>query len=203
MIDPPGHGFRAARLARVPRHRRPWLLSLGAALLSLATIVPTAFAEVGFRERIQETYSFSHDDCGWTVDVEGEFSGDFFVRVGKGEFESAFFGHNKFRWTETHVRESDGATLTLSANVLFQETTATHVGGTLFEFTSIAAGQLIVIRDSEGKVLLMDRGRITETILFDTLGDDTVGGEFIESISIDFAGKYPSFVADYCALFDE
>jgi hypothetical protein len=173
-----------------------------AATLVLATIVPVAFGTVGFRERIHDEYSFSHEDCGWTVNVDGEFNGDFFVRVGKGEFETAFYGHNNFDWTETHVRESDGATIVLSANLLFQETKAAHVEGTIYTFTSVTAGQFIVIRDASGKIIGRDRGNITETLTFDTLGDDTPGGAFIEQVSIRFNGQYPSEFIDYCALFD-
>jgi hypothetical protein len=184
------------------RSRGRRLASFGAALAMLAVLVPSAAATTGFRDRFSDTYSFSHDQCGWTVNGEGVFNGDFFVRIGKGEFEGAFYGHSNFDWTETHVRESDGATITISANVLSQETQATHVEGTVYTFTSINAGQLLVVRDAEGKVLLMDRGNITETILFDTLGDDTPGGEFIDSLSIRFAGQYPSVITDYCALFD-
>ena len=183
-------------------HRRRWLASFVGAMLALAVIVPTAFAQVGFRESVTDEYTFSHDECGWTVDGTGVFNGDFFVRIGKGEFAGAFFGHSNSDFTETHVRATDGATITISANVLFQETKATHVEGTIFTFTAHSAGQLLVVRDADGRKLLTDRGNITETILFDTLGDDTPGGEFIESLDIRFAGKYPSEITDYCALFD-
>ena len=187
----------------IHRRRRPWLVSFVAAALALVVIVPSAFAQIAFRERIHDEYTFSHDECGWTVDVTGEFNGDFFVRVGKGDFAGAFYGHNNFDWTETHVRATDGATITISANALFQETKATHVEGTIYTFTSVSAGQLLVVRDADGRLLLKDRGRITETILFDTLGDDTPGGEFIDLLDVSFAGKFPSETADYCGAFDQ
>ena len=183
-------------------HRRRLLASFLTALFALAVVVPTAFAQVGFRERVTDEYTFSHDECGWTVDVTGVFNGTFAVRIGKGEFAGAFYAHNNFDFTETHVRATDGATITISANAVFIETKATHVEGTIYTFTGHAAGQMLVIRDAEGGLLLRDRGTITETILFDTLGDDTPGGEFIESLEIRFAGKFPSMITDYCALFD-
>ena len=181
---------------------RPRLIGIAAATLAALMIVPVATATTGFRDRFHDEYAFSHDDCGWWVDGTGEVNGDFFVRIGKGDFAGAFYGHNNFDFSETHVRRTDGATITISANTLFQETKATHLEGNVYTFTSVVAGVQLKVAGGDGKTLLMDRGRITETIVFDTLGDDVPGGVFIESIDFRMAGKYPSVVTDYCSLFD-
>lgn len=194
-----GHGPRS--LAR-RGHRARLVVAIGVAALALATIVPVTFGTVGFRDRFHDEFSFSHEDCGWTVNVDVEINGDFFVRIGKGEFETAFFGHNNFDWTETHVRESDGATIVLSANLMFVETKAVHLEDNLYQFTAVTAGQFIVIRDASGTIIGRDRGMIVEDVIFDTLGDDTPGGEYIEQVSIRFNGQYPSEFIDYCSLFD-
>ena len=49
-----------------------------AAAQAMATVV-----EKGFYS--DEPYSFSYDDCGFDVDVEGTSSGHFRIRAGKGK----------------------------------------------------------------------------------------------------------------------
>jgi len=185
--------------------RNEWRTRVGSfciAVAALAIGAPSAFATTAFREHFAGDYAFSHDDCGWTVDVEGSFSGDFWVRVGKGDEESAFFGHQTLGWSETHVRATDGARIVISSQTVFQETKATRIEDNVFEFDSVAAGQQLVVRDASGRLLLMDRGSIRDRILLDTQGDDVPGGIFIEDLGLRFNGQYPSQITDYCSLFD-
>ena len=58
-------------------------------------------------------------------------------------------------------------------------------------FTTIFAGQPILIRDMTGRVVSRDRGVIRETYLFDTLGDDTPGGVYLEQIGLLARGPHP------------
>ena len=178
------------------------VLAFATAVLSLATIVPAAFAQTGLRERYDIEWDFSHDDCGWTVEVTGGSTGTFHARIGKGDFASAFFFHDNYEWQETHVRSTDGATITLGGNGVFQEGRATLIEGTTYAFSSVNAGQLLIVRDSSGEILLRDRGSMKQTLVLDTLGDDVTGGIFIEEISFRLNGQYPSEVTDYCTLFD-
>ena len=182
--------------------RRRLVLAFAAAALSVATIVPAAFAQVGLRERYDIDWSFSHDDCGWTVDVTGGSTGTFHARIGKGDFASAFFFHDNYEWQETHVRSTDGATITLGGNGVFQEGRATLVEGTTYAFSSVNAGQLLVVRDSSGEILLRDRGSMKQTLMLDTLGDDELGGIFVGEISFRLNGQFPSETIDYCTWFD-
>jgi hypothetical protein len=178
---------------------------LGAAaatVIALAAAAPAALATTGFQESFSGDYAFSHEDCGWTVDVEGSFSGEFFVRVGKGDLESAFFGHQTLAWTEVHVRRDTGVTIVISSHTVFQETKATHIEDNVFRFDSVTAGAQLIVRDGSGTLLLMDRGSVHDSLIFDTLGDATPGGIFIEEVDFRLAGKYPSAVTDYCSLFN-
>ena len=50
---------------------------------------------------------------------------------------------------------------------------------------------LFTVTDDAGNVIVRDRGSIRETILFDTLGDDSPDGEAIESVSIRASGQHP------------
>jgi hypothetical protein len=68
---------------------------------------------------------------------------------------------------------------------------AMHVSGT--SFTTIVAGQPILIRDMTGRVVSRDRGVIRETYLFDTLGDDTPGGLYLEQLGLLVSGPHPLF----------
>jgi hypothetical protein len=56
---------------------------------------------------------------------------------------------------------------------------------------TIDAGQPIRIRDMTGRVVSRDRGVIRETYLFDTLGDDTPGGLYLEQLGLRVSGPHP------------
>ena len=137
-------------------------------------------ATVIFKEHYSDDYAFSYDCGGTTIEVTGHDDGVAHIRVGKGDFETAFFAHDNYSYTETHTNP-DGDFLVITGNALFQETRATHVAGTVFTFSSVVSGQPFTVFDSNGKVLVRDRGSIRETILFDTLGDNMPGGTFIDS----------------------
>jgi hypothetical protein len=80
---------------------------------------------------------------------------------------------------------------------LFHDTKATQTSGTIYEFVAIEAGQPFVIADSTGKVVVRDRGVIRTRYLFDTLGDGTPGGVFLEAIDISVHGPHPGFAEDF------
>ena len=175
-------------------------LILGA-LLALAAAVP-----VSARQYSYEAYEWSDSgsyECGtgnW-IDWSAEGSGVLTIRTGTGKDENAFFAHDRFQWHSTDVRRSDGLALHFSGRANFIETKATRVEGSIFEFTAVEAGQPFVVRDDDGNVLVRDRGTIRQTILFDTLGDATPGGIFIEDVSFRANGPHPGFEFDACDYF--
>jgi hypothetical protein len=57
------------------------------------------------------------------------------------------------------------------------------------------------VKDGDGNVLVRDRGSFSESIVFDTLGDDTPGGIFIEQVSFRANGLHPGGDFDYCEYF--
>jgi hypothetical protein len=184
------------------RRSRLWVAITVGAVLALAA-ASTASATMYDRERYGGEGAYSYDDCGFWVDVTFTFSGTAHIRTGKGKDAGAFFAHDNYSFREVHTRRDTGETFILRANGVFQETNATRIEGNVFEFTSINAGQPFVVTDSDGNVLVRDRGVIRETILFDTLGDDTPGGEFIASIAFDVHGPHPGLSFDGCGLFSE
>ena len=147
-----------------------------------------------------DSYSFSYDDCGFDVLVEGTASGHFRIRAGKGEIDSAFFVNDNFSYTETHTNADTGAFITIAGNAVFNEIKATRLEGNIFEFEAVEAGQPFVVYDSDGNLVLRDRGSIHFHALFDTGGDDVPGGEFLEDLGADVHGPHPGFETDFCEI---
>jgi hypothetical protein len=79
---------------------------------------------------------------------------------------------------------------------LFHDIKATHVEGTIYEFVAVEAGQPFAIEDSNGNIVVRDRGVILHTYLFDTLGDGQPGGEFIEETQTTVHGPHPGVDSD-------
>jgi len=173
------------------------------ALVVLAWALP-AEAQVIDRERFEFSFSEDTELCGIAVHQETEVSGREHIRVGKGKTASAFFAHVNYSYTDVFTNPANGRFLVIEGHAVFQETKATRVEGTIFRFTSVEAGQPAVLRDMSGRVVLRDRGVIRVTILFDTLGDATPGGEVLELISERLSGPHPGFDEDvFCAAVED
>jgi hypothetical protein len=182
--------------------RRRLIPAIGAALLALTLAAGPVGATVILRDNYSDDYAFSFDDCGYWIDVSGHAEGIAQIRVGKGDLTTAFFLHDNYSFMETWTRRDTGDFFTLGGNGLFQETKATPVEGTIFEFTSINAGQPFIAWDSDGNVVMRDRGVIRQVIQFDTLGDGVPGGEFIKDVSFSVHGPHPGLEFDVCAMLD-
>src|SRR4051794_40543728 len=196
-------------MARLPlrgttprRVRRTILSAVAAAALALPLAAGPAGATMAVRDHYSDDYGFSFDDCGFWVDAVGHDQGIALIRAGKGDLASAFYLHDNYEFVETWTRRDTGAFITVSGNGVFQETKATRVTGTVFAFTSINAGQPFVVRDSDGDLIMRDRGVIRQVLEFDTLGDDVPGGEFVADVSFSVSGPHPGLAFDPCPLFD-
>ena len=184
-------------MSRPTARRRRVLLALGwAGLVALAAALPAA-ATVIERGHYAGTDAWSYDDCGPEVGVTAEFGGVFRIRAGKGDAESAFFVADNYWYRETHVR-GDGKTAVIEGDGVYNELTAVNVSGSVFEFRTINAGKPFTMSDGEGNVLLRDRGVLEVTFLFDTLGDDTPGGVFVDLVDVSAHGQFPGLEADLC-----
>ena len=172
-----------------------------AAAMSIASVAPvnaTMFQKV-------EPYA-GHENlpidgfCGLDeVQLNVEFSGRVLIREGKGKQDGAFFLHDNFSVLETITNRQNDKFFTVSRDGVFQDIRATRVDGSIFEFVSHEVGQPFVVRDMDGNVVLRDRGAITFTYLFDTLGDDVPGGDFIEELDVRISGPHPGFGPPDCA----
>ena len=187
-----------------PMHSfRRWVGTAGVLAVALLAWALPAHAEVILHEHFADSFSDDPELCGIPVHSEFEFSGVTHLRVGKGDLDSAFFLLLRIQTTETITNPANGKFLVIEGNALQHDVKATPVGGSVFEFTAVEAGQPFVLRDMAGAVLLRDRGVIRTTILFDTLGDDTPGGVTLEEIDVRVAGPHPGFFMDddaFCGL---
>jgi hypothetical protein len=181
--------------------RTAFVSAIGA-VLAMSMVAGPVGATVSPQDRYSDDYVFSFDDCGFWVDGSGHVEGIAQLRIGKGDLTSAFFLHDNSSFAETWTRRDTGDSFTLSGNTVFQETRATHVEGTIYEFTSIVAGQPFVVRDADGTLIMRDRGVIRQVLQFDTLGDDVPGGAFVKEVSFSVSGPHPGLDLDLCTLLD-
>ena len=176
-------------------------LSLAVSAVAVVTALGAGTARATVVERdhyTSEPYSFSHHDCGFTVDVAGTTSGHFRTRAGNAKTDTAFFGLDNYSFTETQTNRTTGKFVTITANAVFNEVRAKRVEGNIFEFWAVEAGQFRMF-DSNGRLVARDRGSILWHILFDTGGDEVPGGEVVEEFPPTLRGKHPGF-ENYCQL---
>ena len=180
--------------------RRPTgaLTVVAALALMIVSAVP-AQATIIDRDRYDVTIppGVGYDDCGYAVSVEGTVRGRYHIREGKGKTDTAFFLKENVSYSEIHTNLETGDFVRIEGRLLFNEVRATHVAGSVFEFTTILAGQPFVVYDSAGELVLRDRGMAQSTVLFDTEGDDAPGGIEIDVQTV-VRGPQPSTDLDFC-----
>lgn len=183
---------------RRPVVRTRTLTAIAIIALLLVAAAP-AGATVIERDRSSFDYADTYDDCGFEVAVEGTLTSQLRIRAGKGDNDGAFFVRDTYSYTETHTNVETGASLTIEGRGVFNEVRATRIDGDVFEFAAIEAGQPFVVSDADGDVVLRDRGVLQYTVVFDTGGDDTPGGDVLD-LSIEARGPHPGMDEDFCDI---
>ena len=181
----------------MPR-RRHWRAAVIAVALFALSAVPASAVLFEKTAPYSDPYSFDIPDCGFPIHVDGVQWGKFHIRQGTGKNETAFFAHDQYAFRETWTNTDTDAYFVISGNGLFNEVKATRISGSVFMFRSVNSGQPFVVQDSNGNVVIRDRGTIQETILFDTGGDAVPGGTFIDLVSDAVHGPHPGFFVDIC-----
>lgn len=171
-------------------------------LLTLALAAP-AQARPLEREHYSGTDSFHFDDCGFVIHDEVVFEGLFMLKAPKDEGAPPRLFNNY----ETHeTLTANGRTLYIDHQGLYKDRSATLVKGTIYQFVAMEVGQPFVMRDSDGNVLLRDRGNLVTTFQVDTKGDsDLSNDEFIAgsfSLLADH-GRHPGFYIDFCQVAED
>jgi hypothetical protein len=176
---------------------RSTISGLVAAALLTALVAAPAQATVRERIRSQPEWSFM-EDCGFPVQVTGSGSELLIIREGKNKDQGAFPVGARFSYGETWTNPETGQWFVIRGHVHFNEVEATHVEGSIFEFRFVEAGQPFVVEDSDGNVVERSRGSVHGSFLFDTLGDDQPGGEWIADLDFRVAGPHPGLDKHPC-----
>ena len=194
-------------MATRARRIRRCVCTAGALALSALALALPAQAEVILHEKFDDSFSDDFEECGMPLHSDFAFHGTTHLRVGTGGLESLFLLHLRIQRTETITNPANGKFFVIEGNVVERDVQATRVEGSVFEVTRLEAGQPFVVRDMNGDVVLRDRGSLWFTVLFDTLGDDIPGGEFVTDFDIvRVNGPHPGFFIDedqFCALVEE
>lgn len=171
------------------------------ALAAIAMTLAAAPTDATVRERfsITEPIAWSYE-CGFPVEVTGSRSDHFTIREGRNRDAGAFPVLHRGRFHETHTNTDTGEWFTIEGRSTFNEVEATRVEGTIFEFHFVDAGQPYVVRDSDGDVVSRNRGSQHVWYLFDTLGDDEPGGEFVADVGDRVNGPHPDLERTICDI---
>jgi hypothetical protein len=185
-----------SHLSRVTR-----LAGAGAVAFALSATGAQAAPPVS----VDAAESGTFDDCGFVIAFDFTTTFSFFNREIPGTGGQAFAKHQVSQFRNVLTNPATGQSLVLRGHEIYLEMTARQLDGNVFEFTSQTVGQPFVIENSDGKVVLRDRGRSTSRFLFDTLGDGQPGGELLEEQVTGVSGPHPSFDAgfDFCAIATE
>ena len=169
----------------------PLSVALGLAMLAL----PAAAANAKPYDSGTYEYQFQGNfhDCGLRLHAEETGHGRYADRTVRGSDGQAFLNHNNYWFHQVITNRDNGKWLVASGHGLFKELAATHISGDIWEFTAHETGQPFALFDSDGKLVLRDRGLIAYRAQFDTLGDGKPGGEPVGDGAVTMiAGPHPS-----------
>jgi YD repeat-containing protein len=169
-----------------------------AALALLATAAPAAAEKPYENFTYAETFEGTFDACGMTIDFVDTSSGHLLTKVVKSSDGQAFLAHNNYRFRTVYTNTATGRSMVWSGRGTFKEVHATHVEGDIWEFTWQDAGQPLKITDLEGNILAFERGRVSGSILFDTLGDGQPGGDLLSESEPVFHGQFETGHLGFC-----
>jgi hypothetical protein len=98
---------------------------------------------------------------------------------------------------------ANGRFFTNWGNAIIRDVSATHISGSIFEFTTVESGRPFNISDSSGRDVVRDRGAIRQTYTLDTEGDHVPSGISLDLISERVSGPHPGFFMsedEFCAV---
>ena len=166
-------------------------------LLAMALAASVQAAPIEY-EHYSGTDSFDFVDCGFVIHDEVVFEGVFMLKAPGADGAPPRLFDN-YHAIETLT--ANGRTATIEHQGLYKDLHVTMVEGTIYQFVAMESGRPFTVLDSDGNVLIRDRGVLVTTFQVDTKGDsDLENDEFIEgswSLLKD-AGSHPGFYIDFC-----
>lgn len=173
------------------RATRKLVAVAGAAVLGLSTVVAGAATAVAARvEVVTEPYEYRTFDCGYPIDVAGEFTFAAENRTRSPKEPDLFFYRERFSFREVWTNPDTGASLVFSGAGLQADVSAKLVEDNVYEYSIILAGRPFVVEDSRGRLIAHERGVLRFHVLFDT------DGSFVDFLGLDVGG--PHSTLDRC-----
>lgn len=171
---------------------------VGAALACLVAASPgPAQAQRPYiHDHFDGSFSESGEECGIPVEYETTFSAHILIRPVRGSGGQAFLGLENFRSTTVVTNPANDRWFLIRRTGTSHEVKATHIDGDVWAFHLQETGVVFKVVDSDGKVVFKDRGRLTRTGYFDTLGDGQPGGTLLFEEFTGMHGKFPGFDED-------
>ena len=167
---------------------------MGAALACLAAAWPgTAQAQRPYEHaRFHDVITFPGEECGIPVEYDTTLSVHLLIRQVRGSGGQAYLGKENILATTVVTNPANDRWFVFERAGTSKEVKATHIEGDIWAFHLQETGVLKLI-DSEGRVVLQDRGRLTRTGYFDTLGDGKPGGTLLHEEFTGMHGQFPLF----------
>ena len=125
------------------------------------------------------------------IHTEGVVSGNFRIRAGS-RARHGVLRARQYAFSETWTNTANGRTSRSAGDANIRDVSARTSRASIFEFTTVESGRPFNLADASGRILIRDRGAIRTTYLFDTEGDDTPGGVFLEELTVRVSGPHPA-----------
>jgi hypothetical protein len=179
---------------------------LTAAMACALTALPVAAQAkrpyVHFHDSVH--LSETGQECGIPVTYETDLRVHLLVKEAHGSDGQAFLGSENVRVRTVVTNPANHRWFVISRVGASKEVKATHVGGDLWAFKYQESGVLFKVTDSQGRLVMMDRGRFALLAVFDTLGDGQPGGIKLSEEIVAMNGQFPTFDEEaVCAVITE
>ncbi len=160
---------------------------VGAVALGLSTVVASAATATAARpEVVSESYEYQSFECGYPIDVAGEFTSAVVIRPRSPKEPDVQYYRERFSFREVWTNPDTGAWFVIRGAWLDADVTAKLVKDNVYEYTVIQAGQPLVVEDSTGRVIARERGVIRYHVQWDT------DGNFVDFLGVDVRGPHSS-----------
>src|SRR6478672_4641934 len=170
--------------------RRTTITAIAAALGTILGLAAPASATLEVRDKYAFQFTSSFDDCGFEVVVDHDIHGVFSARQIKSSGGTAWLAHDNYWARDTSTNPENGRSFTLTFNGNYRELRGQRIQGDVWRFVWKDSGATWTLRDGDGNVVWRDRGTVTGVDVFDTRGDDQLGGDVIYSEVTSLKGKY-------------